>query len=103
MIAIGGNASGKRAAENLRIVELLLSGIGASDKDPADGVTGTVGEPAFAGLKEARVLVKYGGKDCAGHKVLDGAVGKSGAEAFPVTLGPLAIAGLAIGGLTYAG
>src|SRR5450432_4361434 len=100
MIAVGGKAGGQGTPENFRIVKLVMLGIAASDKDPADSITGAVRKPALALLIEARVLVEQGRKDRSRHKVFNGAVGISRSKAFAITFSALTVARFAVFCLT---
>src|ERR1700733_416644 len=96
MIAIGRNTGGQGTPEDLRNIELMVPGIGAGDQDPADRVCGTMNKATLAQLEIARVLMKHGRKNGAGHEVLDGSVGGGRPKSFSITFRPLAVAGLTI-------
>src|ERR1700690_3496012 len=103
MVTVGGNGGRSGTAQNLREVELLVSGIGAGDNDAADGVSGTMPKSALALLKETRVLVEQGRENSLGHEVFDSAIGKGGSETLSIALGALSVAGFAVLSLAYAG
>ena len=103
MVAVGGNPGRKRTTDDLGIVELLASRIGAGDKDPADGVTGTMPEPSLARLEETRVLMEHGGQNRAGKIVLDRAIREVRRKALAVADRSLTIARFAVFGLAHPG
>ena len=103
MIAIRGNAGGNRAAENLREIELIVSGVGPSDHDPAHGITCAMPKTSLTLLIETRVLTKQRGKDCPSPKILDGSVRPCCSITFPISFSALAITRLAVFSLADAG
>src|SRR5215470_16076120 len=96
MVAVGGNAGGKGAAEDLRGVEGGMARIGPSDEDAADGVLRPVEEAALTILEVARVGFEHRRKNGAHHEILDGAVGDRRAVALAVAFGALTVSWLAV-------
>src|SRR5260370_29073424 len=66
MIAIGGNTRAKSTTENLRVIHLRMSGIGARDDNAGNCIPGAVPETSLARLEETRILTKQRRKHRAG-------------------------------------
>src|ERR1700675_3262709 len=96
MVTVSRNARGDGAAKDFGNVELIVSGVSASNEDAADGVAGAIPEGAASGLKVAGILAEHGRKNCAGKKILDGAIGKIGAIALAISFGALPVAWFAV-------
>ena len=96
VVAVGGNGSCGRAAENLREIKLLMPRIGARNEDAADRVARAMHKSPIALLKETGILVEHGREDCSSQKVLDGAVGKGCPETLAVALRSLSIPWFAV-------
>src|SRR5271157_6587366 len=96
MVGVGRDRRRRGGAHDFRVIELLLPGIAASHKNPADGVARPPPEAALSRIVEARILVKDGGKDCSYHEVLDRAVGRLGAVALGIAHPSLPIRGVAV-------
>src|ERR1035437_1502431 len=100
MVAVCGDGSGRSAAKNLRVVELRMPRIAASDEDPADRIATSACKAALAGLEEAWVLVQNRRKDRRGHEIFNDAVSSGRPISLRIALKALSIGRCAVVCLT---
>jgi len=62
MVAVGGDGSGRSAAKNLRVVELRMPRIAASNEDPADRIATSACKPALLDWKNRGSWCRTDGK-----------------------------------------
>lgn len=96
MVAVGGNTSGKGAADDLGEVSLRVPRIASRNDYAAHSVASSVPEASFARLKEPGILMQQRRKHRACQEVFDRAVGHGSSETLSISGRALAIARLAV-------
>ena len=96
MVAVGGNCGRQSTADNLRVVELRLTRIPASDENSADRIARPPRKPSLGRLKEARVLMKKRRQNSLRHEVFDHSIGGRRSISLGIRQPALPVAGLAV-------
>src|SRR5216684_1770509 len=84
-----GNGRSNGIADRFRVVEVIMSRIRPSDKEPVDSMVGAVSKAPFSQLVVPWIFMEQAGEDRCRHVSADAVVGKRGAKTFTVGIPPL--------------
>src|SRR5712692_1397942 len=84
-----GNGRSNGIADRFRVVEVIMSRIRPSDKEPVDSMVGAVSEAPFSQLVVPWIFMEQAGEDSCRHVSADAVVGTRRAKTLTVGIPPL--------------